>query len=43
MMIKKEKAVGVRVIDALTKQATEYFSKNYFCQCCLFEYKPGFC
>jgi len=27
---KKEKAVGVRVIDALTKQATEYFSKIIF-------------
>ena len=30
MMNKKDKAIGVRVIDANTKQATEYFAKIIF-------------
>ena len=33
----KQKATGVRVIDANTKQATEYFAKIIFVNGCMFK------
>jgi hypothetical protein len=37
----KNKAIGVRVIDANTKQATEYFAKIIFVNASLPEFNHG--
>ncbi len=39
---KKEKVTGVRIIDANTKEATEYFCKNNICKCICTKYKSYF-
>ena len=40
---KKGKATGVRVVDANTKEMTEYYATHHFLECSLSEYQPHCC